>query len=1090
MTFDASNKNFVKLLGRIAEGKDIVVPFVGAGLSIYGPKETRLPSWTKLLEELLDEGVSDGLINKSQEKEITRLIKCGEFNSAATQLTSFMGARLRVALLDRITGITTDRQIPPPILELALVAWRIIVTTNFDTLIEDAWSEKQEKPLDVYTHRDAEDLFSIVDRRSTSQHALIKTHGDINKKSTIIFTKDEYDNLIANKTFGHVMSVLYGRILVFIGYSLSDGDILPILESLRSVSPQKIGELYAILPAENTRKNHIKLMMREYGLSVIPYTVIDADKDADDGGHTELHEAISLIIREWLTVHRPMVKEEIGFPVLDNNFQGRRSELDDISNIFFNEEQSIVQVIGFGGEGKTSLVQRWLQENETKLTVRGYIKALSCSFYKEDPSRFVDFLAKNVCDDSGSGKSHSEKVDDIVKQLRNKPYLLIMDGMEVVQRRDGGLQNNVLSRILDCGSRTKILVTSRIEINDIDSKVIYLKELSHNDSLAVLKKWDLPFAEIELNQLVEKYIGQHALSLRIMAGYLKEKGIRNISVLEGIQGGDICDEGDSLKTNKAYRVLKYYEEKILENDQLYAIRLFTLFRKGITLRGFKSVLVEVDYFPKEKIEETLVTLETYRLIIEGDGGQLTCHPLVREYFSEHFSHDEKLNRFLCAYYENQKPQGLIDNLIEACYHAARAKQWEHFHHLFSVEINNKREFRLGYVFGDWESYLSLTCQVFEEESTKKRPQVCPAYYFGTAAMALKRTGQSSQAVYSYFDAIQEYAEEEDGLETARQVNNLINLFISMGCLAFARRLLSLNVAVTNWIEEERSRIWQLECAYGSIGKYFLRSGEIKGSLEYYREGEALRNLPVWKSRYDLQGLFHGDALLASVLPDRISLARAVCANYHDEEDKWGDIRSIRHRLEASIIRADIDDTTEYAKRHHEAEHSIGMALDASDKLYQPEIQIDILLEKIKIQLTFIGGYKTLPEGALNDIGFDADLARLKRLIEKTELNLYEPERLALAGQFALLRGKGEDARANAMDALKLAEEQKQYLLLCSPYYPLLPLMKKLKIDCAAYSPEPPANIIIENMEKEVFLEVIREIREDWEHSVNNHSRLQ
>lgn len=1080
MSFDASNKNFIKLLARIAGGKDIVVPFIGAGLSIYGPKDKRSPTWLKLLEELLNEGCSNYLIDEDRESEIRLLIKEGKFTEAASQLSSSMGERLRVVLRDQIDGLATTRPIPQTILELALVAWRIIITTNFDTFIERAWGGKQKEALDVYTHRDAEDLFSIVNHRGTSQHALIKTHGDINKHSTIIFTQEEYDKLIENKMFADAMSVLYGRILLFVGYSLSDNDLLLTLESMRRVAPEKPGEFYAILTTDAAKSERIKSMVRKYGLSVIPYTVNDAERDAYDGGHAELHEAISLIIREWLAVHRPMEKEEIGFPMLDKNFQGRRRELEDISNIFSSKEQSIVQIIGLGGEGKTSLVQRWIQENEVNLTVRGFVKALSCSFYKEDPSRFVDFLAKNVCDDSGSGKSHSEKVDDIVKQFRNTPYLLIMDGMEVVQRKTGELQNEVLRRILGSCGRTKILLTSRIEIIDIESKVIPLKELSLSDSVAVLKKWDLPFAESELNQLVSKYIGQHALSLRIMAGYLKEKGIRNISVLEGIQGGDICDEGDALKTNKAYRVLKYYEEKILENNQLYAIRLFTLFRKGISRRGFKAVLAENDDLPQEKIEETLVTLETYRLIIEGDGGLLTCHPLVREYFSEHFSHNEKLNRFLCAYYENQKPSGLIDNLIEACYHAARAKQWEHFHQLFSVEINNKREFRLGYVFGDWESYLSLTRQVFENESTKNRPQIYPAYYFGTAAMALKRTGQSSQAVCSYFDAIHEYAEDDDGLETARQVNNLINLFISMGHLVFARRLLSLNVAVTNWIVEEPSRIWQLECAYGSIGKYLLRSGEIKGSLEYYREAEALRNLPDWKSRYDLQGLFHGDALLASALPERISLARSVCVNYHDKEDKWGDIRSIRHRLEASIIRADIDNTTEYAKRHQDAEHLIGMALDASDNLYQPEIQIDILLEKIKILLTLGGEYKTLT--SLSDASYDDDLVRLKRLIEKTELYLYEPERLALVGQLALLRGKEADASANARDALKLAEEQKQYLLLCSSRYPLLPLMKMLKMACVAYPSELLANINMGNMEKEIFLEVILEIREDWERS--------
>ena len=116
------------------------------------------------------------------------------------------------------------------------------------------------------------------------------------------------------------------------------------------------------------------------------------------------------------------------------------------------------------------------------------------------------------------------------------------------------------------------------------------------------------------------------------------------------------------------------------------------------------------------------------------------------------------------------------------------------------------------------------------------------------------------------------------------------------------------------------------------------------------------------------------------------------------------------------------------------------------------------------------------------------MERLKRLIEKTELYLYEPERLALAGRLAFLRGKAVDAKVNARSARKLAEEQKQYLLLRSSWYPLLSLLKDIEMDYTVLAIAPPGEISMEKMEKEIFIEVVREVREDWNHSIKNNNK--
>src|SRR4051812_46914372 len=62
MTFDTSNATYQELLGRVLESGASVVPFVGAGLSVYGRQDQRLPLWRELLELLIAEGKETGLI--------------------------------------------------------------------------------------------------------------------------------------------------------------------------------------------------------------------------------------------------------------------------------------------------------------------------------------------------------------------------------------------------------------------------------------------------------------------------------------------------------------------------------------------------------------------------------------------------------------------------------------------------------------------------------------------------------------------------------------------------------------------------------------------------------------------------------------------------------------------------------------------------------------------------------------------------------------------------------------------------------------------------------------------------------------------
>ena len=75
MKFDTSQADFQRLSKLVQHSPESLVPFIGAGMSIYGPENHRLPLWSQLVEILLDKGKSRGLINNETEVQIKDLLR-------------------------------------------------------------------------------------------------------------------------------------------------------------------------------------------------------------------------------------------------------------------------------------------------------------------------------------------------------------------------------------------------------------------------------------------------------------------------------------------------------------------------------------------------------------------------------------------------------------------------------------------------------------------------------------------------------------------------------------------------------------------------------------------------------------------------------------------------------------------------------------------------------------------------------------------------------------------------------------------------------------------------------------------------------
>ena len=104
---------------------------------------------------------------------------------------------------------------------------RIILTTNYDTFIEDTINEKDKKVLKKYIGQKG--LF-----RSESRYCeLYKIHGCVSDSNTIVITEKDYEQYNKNSILitSKIVSNLLHSPIIFLGYSLTDLNVRNILKN-------------------------------------------------------------------------------------------------------------------------------------------------------------------------------------------------------------------------------------------------------------------------------------------------------------------------------------------------------------------------------------------------------------------------------------------------------------------------------------------------------------------------------------------------------------------------------------------------------------------------------------------------------------------------------------------------------------------------------------------------------------------------------------------------------------------------------------------------------------------------------------------
>jgi hypothetical protein len=151
------------------------------------------------------------------------------------------------------------------------------LTSNYDTLLESAYPLAQEGAAPhAFTHADYPELSATL---RTGEFYILKVHGTIDRIQTIVLGRSDYrDVMHASSSYRQHLTTLFStKTVLFLGFGLTDPDLLLLLDELRVTFKDYTGKHYALINAQEAPSIKQRRFERDYGIQILFYTPSASD---------------------------------------------------------------------------------------------------------------------------------------------------------------------------------------------------------------------------------------------------------------------------------------------------------------------------------------------------------------------------------------------------------------------------------------------------------------------------------------------------------------------------------------------------------------------------------------------------------------------------------------------------------------------------------------------------------------------------------------------------------------------------------------------------------------------------------------------
>jgi transcriptional regulator with XRE-family HTH domain len=420
-----------------------------------------------------------------------------------------------------------------------------------------------------------------------------------------------------------------------------------------------------------------------------------------------LQRKLALVSSAYLT--RPEKLSLSLLPITCLELFGRNHEIDRLNIAWHESKINCLQIVAFGGVGKSSLVNSWLSQLDRD-NYAGAKKVYGWSFYCQDVESEAmssgDFFIQQALQWFGETVSTEDtpwsKANRLANLIRKSKTLLILDALESLQYPPGPSQGTIknpavalLIRELAANNNGLCIITSRIAISDLspfdDGRIqsLELEHLALEDGVKLLSNMGVKGDTSHMVAAVNEYVG-HPLCLSLLGSYLSVVYGADISKFRRLESLVDVQSHDAQGSKIVSSYLKWFEGA-LESSLL---NLLGLFDCGVSLSSVKALTkresipgltkelsglsaAQWGYAVKKLVDANLIFLDdrNNRCLID-------CHPLVRDFLGEYIKKEKpdiwKKGNSLIFYYlqsqETASPGTIMqsESLFRAVIHGSRA----------------------------------------------------------------------------------------------------------------------------------------------------------------------------------------------------------------------------------------------------------------------------------------------------------------------------------------------------------------------------------------------------------------------------------
>ncbi|MFK5926972.1 MAG: SIR2 family protein [Desulfuromusa sp.] len=245
-----------------------VSPFIGAGVS----KAANYPMWGEALMRIV--GKLEGVDFDSIEQHLEAFDYLGAaqilYDASPEQVNRYIRTEFRL----KYDPEDKKPSLPAVVRILPKIAQGCIVTTNFDSLIEESF-KLANKPLDGYMHG-LQPGHNFVQRLLRGERCILKLHGDAPQENTYVFTKSQYESAYGDpidfsKQLPKALRQIYiSNSLLFLGCSLDQDKTLDLFKAVFNEGHFEIPEHFALLPMPSTVAEKSTKETRLLGMNIQP----------------------------------------------------------------------------------------------------------------------------------------------------------------------------------------------------------------------------------------------------------------------------------------------------------------------------------------------------------------------------------------------------------------------------------------------------------------------------------------------------------------------------------------------------------------------------------------------------------------------------------------------------------------------------------------------------------------------------------------------------------------------------------------------------------------------------------------------------